>query len=202
MTDEEIVTVCEEWRPLGDLYQAAYGGDPKGPVKLNALVQTPGFVGDFLLDRTMTPALDTFDAEFRGGCFRSIDPCCGTGHLLLQMLGRLVQHSHRLFPKDGGEVHVRRALACVHGVDCDPIAVVLAKLRLLRAAVRLSGRDSLPREPFPLKVCWADSLLDPGQALQPYAVLDELRWLRKVCEAKGWDWRAEAKAQGRQVADL
>lgn len=199
LADDEIVAICEETRWLGDLYQAFFVNDPKGPVKQNALVQTPDFVGNFLLDRAFDPSLE----EFGLPGFRAIDPTCGTGHILLQMLGRLFQRWQKADPGGSPELHTRRALGSVHGVDCDPFAVSLAKLRLLRAALRLSGRVGVPVKPFPIKVAWGDSLLEPEHALQPNAVLDELRWMRKLCAAKGIDWKAESRAANRPTpADL
>jgi type I restriction-modification system DNA methylase subunit len=48
-------------------------------------VQTPGFVIDFILDRTFTPALDVFGLE----TVRMIDPSCGSGHFLLAAVSEL-----------------------------------------------------------------------------------------------------------------
>ena len=69
-TDPELST-----RFLGDLYQdlSDYAK------KTFALLQTPEFVEEFILDQTMEPAL----AERPLEGFRMIDPTCGSGHFLL-----------------------------------------------------------------------------------------------------------------------
>ena len=54
-------------------------------------MQTPDFVADLILDRTVKPALDTFGP--RG--LRSIDPVCGSGTFLLGTFRRLMQHGKR-----------------------------------------------------------------------------------------------------------
>ena len=62
-------------RFLGDLYQDL----SERAKKKFALLQTPVFVEEFILDRTLTPAL----AEFGLDQVRMIDPTCGSGHFLL-----------------------------------------------------------------------------------------------------------------------
>ena len=47
--------------------------------KKYALLQTPVFVEEFILDRTLNPAIDEFGLEK----VRMIDPTCGSGHFLL-----------------------------------------------------------------------------------------------------------------------
>src|ERR1019366_280742 len=68
-------------RFLGDLYQNI----SESARKRYALLQTPDFIVDFILDRTLTPALDEFGLEG----FRLIDPACGSGHFLLEAFDRL-----------------------------------------------------------------------------------------------------------------
>jgi len=75
-TDPQLGT-----RFLGDLYQNL----SKAARERYALCQTPGFVVDFILDRTLTPALDVFGLE----ATRLIDPTCGSGHFLLASFDRL-----------------------------------------------------------------------------------------------------------------
>jgi hypothetical protein len=58
-------------RFLGDLYQEL----SDRAKKKYALLQTPVFVEEFILDRTLTPAL----AEFGLEKVRMIDPTCGSG---------------------------------------------------------------------------------------------------------------------------
>jgi len=75
-TDPELST-----RFLGDLYQdlSDYAK------KTFALLQTPEFVEEFILDQTMEPAL----AERPLDGFTLIDPTCGSGHFLLGAFARL-----------------------------------------------------------------------------------------------------------------
>ena len=67
--------VAEPTRFLGDLYQDL----SEAARKRYALLQTPVFIEQFILDRTLTPAIETFG--FR--VVRMIDPTCGSGHFLL-----------------------------------------------------------------------------------------------------------------------
>ena len=77
-------------RFLGDLYQdlSQHAKDTY------ALLQTPVFVEEFILDRTMEPAL----AERPLEGFRLIDPTCGSGHFLLGAFARLLDRWHRHAP--------------------------------------------------------------------------------------------------------
>ncbi len=63
---------------MGDLYQEL---DPVVKDKF-ALCQTPDFVREFILDRTLSPAIETFGA----GEVRLMDPACGSGHFLIDGL--------------------------------------------------------------------------------------------------------------------
>ncbi len=67
--------VAEPTRFLGDLYQDL----SEAARKRYALLQPPVFIEQFILDRTLTPAIETFG--FRE--VRMIDPTCGSGHFLL-----------------------------------------------------------------------------------------------------------------------
>jgi type I restriction-modification system DNA methylase subunit len=62
-------------RFLGDLYQDL----SETARKKYALLQTPIFVEEFILDRTLDPAIKEFGLEG----FRMIDPASGSGHFLL-----------------------------------------------------------------------------------------------------------------------
>ncbi|MDX9736245.1 MAG: hypothetical protein RBU36_19105, partial [Thermoanaerobaculia bacterium] len=76
-TDQELAT-----RFLGDLYQDL----SEAARQRYALLQTPVFLEEFLLDRTLTPALEEVGFEK----VRLIDPACGSGHFLLGAFHRLV----------------------------------------------------------------------------------------------------------------
>jgi hypothetical protein len=122
-------------RFLGDLYQDL-SEDAK---KRYALLQTPRFVESFILDRTLTPAIDEFGLDG----LRLIDPACGSGHFLLGAFSRLIEAWQEKAPTlDDYEV-ARRALDSVHGVDMNPFAVAIARFRLLVAALKAAGVTTL-----------------------------------------------------------
>jgi hypothetical protein len=139
-------------RFLGDLYQ-----DLSAMARKRfALLQTPDFVEEFILDRTLTPAMETFG--FR--TVRMIDPTCGSGHFLLGGFGRL----HRLWLEaEPGSVPAKlaqNALDQVFGVDLNPNVVAIARFRLLLAALRVAGTRQLRHAPdFKIHVTTGDSLL-------------------------------------------
>lgn len=99
-----------EWntRFLGDLYQNL----SEFARKRYALCQTPGFVVDFILDRTLTPALDVFGLEHT----RLIDPTCGSGHFLLAAFDRLFAKWLDREQNGNPRVQAQRALDAVYGL--------------------------------------------------------------------------------------
>ncbi len=150
----------EGWdtRFLGDLYQDL----SEAARKTYALLQTPEFVEEFILDRTMDPAVREFGYEG----LQMIDPTCGSGHFVLGAFRRLV----RLWDKGqpGRDVHerVRAALDSVHGVDVNPFAVAIARFRLLMAAMAAAGVRTLAeanRYEWPLHLAVGDSLIKARQ---------------------------------------
>lgn len=171
----------ERSRWLGDAYQVHYSDDPNGPVKKLALVQTPAFVGKFLLDGTLEPALAPFGSittcpALEGGGvsleeFRMIDPTCGTGHILCQAFDRLWDKWDVHAPEMPKLERARRVLKSIHGVDMDPLCVQLCRLRLLVAACDAAGvlpYDSARWDLRP-QILWADSLLPADHPMQPFA---------------------------------
>ena len=139
-------------RFLGDLYQDL-SDDAK---KRYALLQTPEFVEEFILDRTLTPALD----EFGLADTRLIDPACGSGHFLLGAFDRLLRQWFNREPGTPERALVQRALDAVYGVDINPFATAIARFRLLLAALRASGITRLRDAPaFRINVAAGDSLL-------------------------------------------
>ncbi|QSY50680.1 MULTISPECIES: BREX-2 system adenine-specific DNA-methyltransferase PglX [Streptomyces] len=146
----------EGWgtRFLGDLYQDL----SEAARKTYALLQTPEFVEEFILDRTMEPAL----REFGYKDLKMIDPTCGSGHFVLGAFRRLV----RLWAEGqpGRDVHerVRAALDSVHGVDLNPFAVAIARFRLLVAAMAASSMRTMAeaaRYEWPMHLAVGDSLI-------------------------------------------
>ena len=137
---------------LGDLYQDL----SEATRKRYALLQTPEFVEEFILDRTLTPAIREFG--FRE--VRMIDPTCGSGHFLLGGFRRLVDEWVRHEPARNPRDIAQRALDAVAGVDLNPFAVAISRFRLLVAALKVSGVHRLTEAPdFKLNVAIGDSLL-------------------------------------------
>ncbi|MFJ6262717.1 BREX-2 system adenine-specific DNA-methyltransferase PglX [Rhodococcus erythropolis] len=139
-------------RFLGDLYQDL----SDFAKKKYALLQTPEFVEEFILDQTMESALK--DRPLEG--FKIIDPTCGSGHFLLGAFARLVERWHHHAPGLELRTRVDNALASVYGVDLNPFAVAIAKFRLIVAALQACGEASLVNAPkFTLNLANGDSLL-------------------------------------------
>ncbi|WAC52168.1 BREX-2 system adenine-specific DNA-methyltransferase PglX [Frigoribacterium sp. SL97] len=145
-------------RFLGDLYQDL----SQYAKKTYALLQTPVFVEEFILDLTLTPAI----AEFGLAGLKLIDPTCGSGHFLLGAFDRLVKGWAAAAPNvDLGE-RVQRALDSIHGVDLNPFAAAIARFRLTVAAIEAAGTKTLVAAPaFHYHVAIGDSLLG-GQSVQ------------------------------------
>lgn len=150
-----------EW--LGDLYQAHCEAARKG----RALVQTPGFIRSFILDRTLGRVL----ADHGPAQARTIDPACGCGHFLVDAF-RMTYGAWMSLPVPTLDRHLlatggvppgavieaavaQMALDQVVGVDLDPACVAIARTRLLFEAWRVSD----VRMPYRLKVFEGDALL-------------------------------------------
>ncbi|MFI0030842.1 BREX-2 system adenine-specific DNA-methyltransferase PglX [Streptomyces albidoflavus] len=150
----------EGWdtRFMGDLYQDL----SEAARKTYALLQTPEFVEEFILDRTMTPAVREFGFEE----LKMIDPTCGSGHFVLGAFRRLVRMWGEERPEVGSYERVRAALESVHGVDLNPFAVAVARFRLLVAAMAASGLRTFgaAREyQWPIQLAVGDSLIKDRQ---------------------------------------
>lgn len=146
---------------LGDLYQHLSAKARQE----NALLQTPTFVANFILDRTMDPAL----AERPLEGFRMIDPACGPGRFLVLAFTRLLERWDREAPHLERQVRVQLALDSVTGVDIDPVCVAIARFRLTVAALRACGIRRLAEAPaFRLHLAVGDSLLPADHPLQPH----------------------------------
>lgn len=179
-------------RFLGDLYQDL----SEAARKKFALLQTPDFVEEFILDRTLEPALDEFglvpsgqlsvvsgqpekDADscsLKADRFRMIDPACGSGHFLLGAFPRLLDRWQRKEPGTNIRELTQRALNSIHGVDINPFAVAIAKFRLLLVAMKSCDIRRLVDAPaFQINVACGDSLLhgenrtSTGQNLMEFA---------------------------------
>ncbi|MFF9499054.1 BREX-2 system adenine-specific DNA-methyltransferase PglX [Streptomyces sp. NPDC014656] len=147
-------------RFLGDLYQDL----SEAARKTYALLQTPEFVEEFILDRTMEPVVREMGG--RVGELKMIDPTCGSGHFVLGAFRRMVRLLAERHP--GMELHarVRMALDAVHGVDINPFAVAIARFRLLMAAMAAANVRTLAeasRYDWPVHLAVGDSLIKVRQ---------------------------------------
>jgi SAM-dependent methyltransferase len=136
---------------MGDLYQEL---DPVVKDRF-ALCQTPDFVRAFILDRTLTPAIETFGAD----PVRVLDPACGSGHFLIDALKRLVVATSGGHSDWNRRKVVAHCLERVVGIDLNDYACALARARLIMTATELAGMDSLDEAAsFHPHVYWADGL--------------------------------------------
>src|SRR5690606_23800842 len=143
-----------EWdtRFLGDLYQDL----SEHARKTYALLQTPEFVGEFILDLTLEPAVE----EFGLADLRTIDPACGSGHFLLGLFRRILTKWREVEPGTDQWELIQRTLASVHGCDKNPFAVSIARFRMLVAVLREANAMRLDQAPqFPINVAVGDSLM-------------------------------------------
>jgi SAM-dependent methyltransferase len=139
-------------RFLGDLYQDL----SQEARKRYALLQTPEFVEEFILDLTLKPSLDEYGLAETS----LIDPTCGSGHFLLGAFERLHERWKQEAPDLDRRVRVQQALDQVTGVDINPFAVAIAKFRLMVAALKACKESSLERAPgFRFRLATGDSLL-------------------------------------------
>ncbi len=122
-------------RFLGDMYQDL----SEFARKKYALLQTPEFVEEFILDRTMGPALEERTLEG----FSMIDPTCGSGHFLLGAFQRLVDAWEQHSPAMPAPERAERAMAAIHGVDLNPFAVAISQFRLTVAFMQAAGDTRL-----------------------------------------------------------
>jgi hypothetical protein len=151
-------------RFLGDLYQDL----SEAARKTYALLQTPEFVEEFILNYTLDPAIAEFGLEpappeghedVRPG-LRLIDPACGSGHFLLGAFRRLLSAWETAAPTTDPYELVVKALSSVHGVDKNPFAAAIARFRLMLAAMRAAGVERLTeRVDFSINIAVGDSLL-------------------------------------------
>lgn len=173
-------------RFLGDLYQdlSDYAK------KKYALLQTPEFVEEFILDRTMEPALK--DRALDG--FTLIDPTCGSGHFLLGAFGRLVRRWDDEAPGMNSRARVNKALESVHGVDINAFAVAIAKFRLIVAAMKASGDKDLVNVPrYTLNLAAGDSLLFGPERDGQHAFESDGGFIDKDAVASGFAYVTEDK---------
>ncbi|TDP30804.1 BREX-2 system adenine-specific DNA-methyltransferase PglX [Nocardia ignorata] len=145
-------------RFLGDIYQ-----DLSEDIRKNyALLQTPEFVEEFILDRTLEPAIREFGYEE----LKLIDPTCGSGHFVLGAFKRLNQRWADTQPTKDRHERVQAALNSVHGVDLNPFAIAIARFRLLVSAMAAANVRTLAAAAnyeWPIKLAVGDSLIKARQ---------------------------------------
>ncbi|NIJ14659.1 hypothetical protein FHU38_005060 [Saccharomonospora amisosensis] len=154
-------------RFLGDLYQDL----SEHARKTYALLQTPEFVEEFILDLTLEPAVQEFGLKG----LRTIDPACGSGHFVLGLFHRLLGKWREAEPGTDPWELIQRTLGSVHGCDKNPFAASIARFRLLVAVLRAAGTARLDQAPsFPINIAVGDSLMHgrgaPGIQEELFAV--------------------------------
>ncbi|WP_369212591.1 BREX-2 system adenine-specific DNA-methyltransferase PglX [Streptomyces flavofungini] len=206
-------------RFLGDLYQDL----SEHARKTYALLQTPEFVEEFILDLAFDPALEEFGLDpewkhvpedWRGETseeinengdvatvvrgLRCIDPACGSGHFLLGLFRRVLAAWREAEPGAKNWTLVRRALESVHGADKNPFAVSIARFRLLVEMLKECRVDRLSAAPgMPIRIAVADSLLhgrEAGRETDP--TFDDVE------RGETFTYRTEDVAQYVKEADL
>jgi hypothetical protein len=156
-------------RFLGDLYQ----GLSETARDKYALLQTPEFVEEFILDRTLGPAIEEFGLQpepaptsARGELprrLRFIDPACGSGGFVLGAFRRLLAAWEAERPGADRSTLVVTALESIHGVDKHPCAAVICRFQLLIAAMRAAGWGRIAEVPaLPFAIVAGDSLAPGG----------------------------------------
>ena len=160
-----------EWdtRFLGDLYQDL----SDHAKKTYALLQTPVFVEEFILDLTLSPALATYGLADT----TIIDPTCGSGHFLLGAFERLFARWVDDCPTAPRRELAQRALDAIGGIDLNPFAASIARFRLLLVALRAGGDSRLVDAPaYEMHIAVGDSLLhgDPPGAIPGIHTEEEL----------------------------
>ncbi|MEV0755514.1 BREX-2 system adenine-specific DNA-methyltransferase PglX [Streptosporangium sp. NPDC050280] len=147
-------------RFLGDLYQ-----DLSEHIrKRYALLQTPVFVEEFILERVLDPALNDFGLEG----LKLIDPTCGSGHFLLGAFDRLLEEWITHQPGLNERVRVQKVFDAIHGVDINPTATAITKFRLMVVALKACGVTRLDGPDVPalkLNIATGDTLLYGGGQL-------------------------------------
>lgn len=166
-------------RFLGDIYQDL----SDFAKKKYALLQTPVFVEEFILDRTLTPAVEEVGLDG----LKLIDPTCGSGHFLLGAFDRLLAAWQAHAPAMDTRARVQKALDSIHGVDLNPFAVAIARFRLTVASLKASGLTRLKDAPaFDYHLAVGDSLIRHGVQGDLLATEDEFAYANEdVAEHPG-----------------
>jgi hypothetical protein len=162
---------------LGDLYQ-----DLSDQQRSKyALLETPDFIAEFILDHTLEPAIQEFGLDD----LRVVDPVCGSGTFLLAALQRLLHHWRNRATAPAPSDLVQRCLRSVHGVDKHPIAVAITRFRLVIEAMKACGAKALIDAPELRVIAVAgDSLLLGRGAPEPPGHVLDLGTAEQECLAE------------------
>ena len=150
-------------RFLGDLYQDL----SESARKTYALLQTPEFVEEFILNYTLDPAIEEFGLEpdRRTATRTSLTACASSTPPAAPATSSSARSIASLpladaVPDTDNWVLIANALSSVHGVDKNPFAVAIARFRLMLAAMRAGDVDApVEHVNFPLNIAVGDSLL-------------------------------------------
>jgi hypothetical protein len=151
---------------LGDVYQDVVGRTDRE----HALIQTPAFVVEGILDLALKPAM----AGLGTSPVRVMDPVCGSGEFLVRAFHRILAAIRSEKPGLPPPAAVKLALASVHGMDINPVAVTIARFRLLLAAMSAAGEATLQdvvHHDWTVNVRTGDSLLDLDTEAGAYDVV-------------------------------
>lgn len=127
-------------RFIGDLYQEL---DAEIRERY-ALLQTPHFISQFILEHTLLKRFE--EKDFREVTL--IDPTCGSGHFLIDAFWHFVkwyQEAGDYPDTQEGRAALARHIIETHifGADINPYATALTRFRLLLAACDFSGVSNL-----------------------------------------------------------
>ena len=132
-----------ETRFIGDLYQEL---DPEIRERY-ALLQTPHFISQFILDNTLLKRFE--EKDFREVTL--IDPTCGSGHFLIDAFWMFVDRYERaagmsrqqLSSRERAQIASAIIERHIFGCDINPYATALARFRLILAACDYAQPTSL-----------------------------------------------------------
>lgn len=157
-------------RALGDLYENLMDQEER---KRLGYYTTPDFIIEFLLDRTLEPAIE----EFGAGDLRYLDPACGTGHFLVRAYRRLDKHLAREEPDLTALERFERIMENnIFGIDISEFAIRITLFRLFLEGVHLAQREGKDvntwGEDIAFNVYTANSLIKWPQEMEQGSLLE------------------------------
>ena len=157
-------------RALGDLYENLMDQEER---KRLGYYTTPDFIIEFLLDRTLEPAVK----EFGAADLRYLDPACGTGHFLVRAYRRLDKHLTQEEPDLSPLERFERIMENnIFGIDISEFAIRITLFRLFLEGVRLAKREDKDvhtwGEDIAFNVYTANSLIRWPQEMEQALLLE------------------------------